>query len=155
MVAAIDGVPTDHVAPTERPADAARHEIGALAIDHVVVLTPDLERTVAAVERQLGLRLRRTRDTESSGAPMRQAFFRMGEAILEVVGGQQVDPRGGPARIYGLAITVADLDAAVLLLADRVGDPKPAVQPGRMIATVRKEAGLQVPLALMSPSRLG
>jgi hypothetical protein len=31
-----------------------------------------------------------------------------------------------------------------------VSAPKPAVQPGRWIATVRAEAGLSVPLALMS-----
>jgi catechol 2,3-dioxygenase-like lactoylglutathione lyase family enzyme len=150
-VATVDGVPTNHVEPAGPPAEASAHEIGAVVIDHVVVVTPDIERTVAAVERELGLRLRRTRETESYGAPRRQAFFRMGEAILEVVGSPERDARGGPARFYGLAMTVTDLDAAVLLLGDRVGQPKPAVQQGRMIATVRKEAGLGLPLALMSP----
>jgi len=130
------------------------HPIGALRIDHVVVMTPDLDRTVRAVERGLGLPLKRTRDGEASGQPMRQAFFRMGEVILEVVGPPSRDPThaDGPARFFGLAVTVASLDAvAELLGAELLSAPKPAVQPGRSIATVRSAAGLQVPLALMTP----
>jgi len=150
----LDGLPTGH---GEAPANAAPpdlHPIGAAVIDHVVVLTPDLARTVAAIETGLGVPLRRTRDAGSSGAsgtPMRQAFFRLGEVVLEVVGGAEPDPRGGPARWYGIAITVRDLDAAVRRLGERVGAAKPAVQPGRSIATVREHAGLGLPVALMSP----
>ena len=117
----------------------------------MVVATPDLARTIAAIETGLGLPLLRTRDAGSAGAPMRQAFFRMGEVVLEVVGGTEPDQRGGPAHFYGIAITVEDVDAAVELAGDRIGKPKPAVQPGRSIATFRKEAGLGVPVALMSP----
>ena len=90
-------------------------------IDHVVVATPDLDRTIAAVEAGLGLPLLRTRDAGSAGAPMRQAFFRMGEVVLEVVGGAEPEPGGGPARFYGIAITVEDLDAAVDHAGDRIG----------------------------------
>ena len=114
--------------------------------------TPDLDRTIAAIETGLGLPLLRTRDADSPGAPMRQAFFRMGEVVLEVVGGAEPDPGGGPARFYGIAITVEDLDAAVERAGDRIGRAKPAVQRGRSIATFRKEAGLGVPVALMSPA---
>ena len=52
---------------------------------------------------------------------MRQAFFRMGEVVLEVVGGAEPDPGGGPARFFGIAITVEDLDAAVERAGDRIG----------------------------------
>jgi hypothetical protein len=34
-----------------------------------------------------------------------------------------------------------------------LGDIRDAVQPGRRIATVRREAGLGVPVALMTPRR--
>ena len=82
---------------------------------------------------------------------MRQAFFRMGEVVLELVGSPEPDPAGGPAAFWGLAFTVASIEEAVDFLGpDLVSAPKPAVQPGRWIATVRHEAGLSVPLALMS-----
>jgi hypothetical protein len=126
---------------------APEHRNGARLIDHVVVLTPDLPRTIASLE-ALGLSLRATRDSDTYGRPMRQAFFRLGEVILEVVGGQQVDPRGGPARFYGLALTLDSLDDAKELLGDRMGTPKPAVQPGRLITTIK---GLRAPIAVMSP----
>ncbi len=152
----VDGIATDHVSDAAAAAPAraiaSMHPNGALAIDHIVLLTPDLTRTIAAVEGELDLPVRRIRDSENRGVPVRQAFFRMGEAILEVVGGAEPDPRGGPARFFGIAFTVADLDAAARLLGDRLGPATPAVQPGRRIATVRKEAGLSVPVALMSRS---
>ena len=132
----------------------AEHPIGALRIDHLVVMTPDLDRTVRAVERTLGLPLKRTRDGSAAGRPVRQAFFRMGEVILEVVGPPDPDPAraGGPAAFFGVAVTVASLDAAFERLGpDLLSPPKPAVQPGRSIATVRSAAGLQVALALMTP----
>ena len=147
----LDGVPTGHSDPPTTPMAPDTHPIGALVIDHVVLVTPDLDRTIVAVERGLGLPLRRTRESDTYGTPMRQAFFRMGEVILEVVGGKEPDPRGGPARFYGVAVTVGDLDAARALLGDRIGRGKDAVQAGRSIATIRREAGLGVPVALMSP----
>jgi catechol 2,3-dioxygenase-like lactoylglutathione lyase family enzyme len=148
----VDGLPTGHTTPPSTSAPPSAHPIGASVIDHLVVTTPDLARTIAAFETGLGLPLLRTRDTESAGAPMRQAFFRMGEVVLEVVEGAEPDPRGGPARFYGLAITVEDFDAAVERAGDGIGRPKPAVQPGRSIATFRKEAALGVPVAIMSPA---
>jgi catechol 2,3-dioxygenase-like lactoylglutathione lyase family enzyme len=147
----VDGLPTGHGAPPSMPAPPGDHPIGASVIDHVVVATPDLARTVAAIETGLGLPLLRTRDVGSAGASMRQAFFRMGEVVLEVVGGPEPDPGGGPARFYGIAITVEDLDTAVERAGDRIGRAKPAVQRGRSIATFSKDAALGVPVALMSP----
>ena len=145
----VDGIPTSVGEPSAAPAGA--HPIGARVIDHVVVTTPDLDRTVAVIERALGLPLKRTRESEAYGRPMRQAFFRLGEVILEVVGSPEPDPAGGPARFFGLAITVDSLEAARAMLGpDVVGEAKPAVQPGRSIATVRSTAGLSVPVALMS-----
>ena len=151
-IADVDGLPTDHGDPPELAGLAPSHLLGVASIDHLVVATPDLDRTVAAVQASLGLPLRRTRDTEAAGRPARQAFFRMGEVVLEIVGGVVPDGEAGPARFWGLAFTVVSLEEAVDFLgADLVTDPKPAVQPGREIATVRSDAGLAVPLALMSP----
>src|SRR5262245_12090462 len=147
----VDGLPTDHREPPSLPGLAASHLLGVTAIDHVVVMTPDVERTVGAVQRGLGLTLRRTRDGEAYGRKMRQAFFRMGEVVLEVVGPPTPDAAGGGARFFGLAFTVISLpDAVAFLGGDLVGGPKPAVQQDRSIATIRSAAGLAVPVAIMS-----
>ncbi|MFL5821518.1 MAG: VOC family protein [Solirubrobacteraceae bacterium] len=145
----LDGLPTtldDGAPPASAPASA--HPNRALAVDHVVVVTPDLERTLAALG-AAGLELRRRREGGSPQRPAVQAFYRLGEVVLEVVGSAQAPP--GPARFWGLVFTVADLDDCAAALGDRLGAVHDAVQPGRRIATVRPEVGLGLPVALMSP----
>lgn len=149
-VGEIDGLPTRHGEPAGGPAPSTDHPIGARSIDHLVVMTPDVDRTVQTVAARLGIPLKRTRDGEAYGRPVRQAFFRMGEVILEVVGPPEPEPAGGPARFFGLAVTLDSLTAARDLLGpDRMGEPRPAVQPGRHITTIRSAAGLRVAVALM------
>jgi hypothetical protein len=89
-----------------------------------------------------------------AGAP-RQAFFRLGHEILEVIQepAEVIERAGGrdrPARFWGLALLVEDLDATVATLGEHAGEARAAVQPGRRIASVRRSVGLAVPLALMS-----
>jgi hypothetical protein len=148
----LDGLPT--VASTTPLPVPGAHPIGAQLIDHVVVLSPDSERTTAAFE-AVGLEARRQRETDTYGMPMRQTFFRMGEVILELIA--TTEPSGdGPTAFFGLALTVDDLDEAAARLGDGLGSIKDAVQPGRRIATMRhKELGLSVALALMSPEPAG
>ena len=136
----LDGLDT-RVSSAPRP-EAARHPIGATAVDHVVALTPDFDRTVAKL-RAAGLDYRRTRE---AGTGFRQAFFVLGPCLLELGG-----PAEGDVRFWGLTLVVDDLDAAADRLGDRLGRVKDAVQPGRRIATLRPEAGLGLPVALMSP----
>jgi hypothetical protein len=82
---------------------------------------------------------------------MRQLFFRLGEVILEVVGQPDVAGAGDPG-FFGLAITVADLDATARSLGEHLGTPKDAVQAGRRIATLRhRDIGMSVATAFMSP----
>jgi hypothetical protein len=146
---ALDGLPTRRVPRVAAaPEPAPEHPNGALRLDHVVVMTPDLDRTLSALE-AAGMELRRVRDAGTPEHPVRQGFYRVGEAILEVVG--DVDPPG-PARFWGLVAIVRDLDALVAGLGERLGAPRDAVQPGRRIATVRETAGLGVPVAFMTPS---
>jgi hypothetical protein len=141
----VDGLPTIDLPPPEPVEATALHPNGTTAIDHVVVTTPDLDRTVAALE-ATGLEARRTRDA----GRIRQVFFRLGDPVLEVVG--PPEPSGdGPARFFGLALTVADLDATAAALGDALGEVKDAVQPGRRIATLQRSAGCTTALAFMSP----
>lgn len=149
----LDGLPTavsDREPPEERPA----HPNRVVGLDHVVAITPRLERTVAALERA-GLDLRRIREEPTPAGAPRQAFFRLGEAILEVVQepDELIERRGAerPAFFWGLAFLVPDLEAAATALGDRLGEVRPAVQPGRRIATLRRGAGLALPVALISP----
>jgi hypothetical protein len=143
----IDGLPFatgTAAAPADTP---AAHPNGALRLDHVVVFSPELDRTFAALE-AAGLELRRVRDAGTAEHPLRQGFYRLGEVVLEVVG--NVEP-AGQARFWGLVVVVEDLDAAAARLGEHAGRVKDAVQPGRRIATVRDSAGLGLPVAFMSP----
>jgi hypothetical protein len=114
-----------------------------------VVATPDVGRTVAALA-ATGMVLRRERRGGPPERPLHQAFFRHGEAVVEVAGPPEPDG-AGPARLWGLTVTCADLDALAARLGSRLGTVRPAVQPGRRIATLRPGAGSSVPLAFMSP----
>jgi hypothetical protein len=150
----LDGLATtnsDRPPPSEGPV----HPNGVAAIDHVVAISPALDRTVAALE-AAGLDLRRVREEPTPAGAPRQAFFRLGGVILEVVQepDEAIEKAGGverPAFFWGLAFLAPDLDAAVATLGERVSEARDAVQPGRRIATLRRSAGLSVPVALMTP----
>ena len=149
----LDGLPT---LPSDRqpPGDAPAHPNGVSGLDHVVAISPDLDRTVAALVRA-GLDLRRVREEPTPAGAPRQAFFRLGAAILEVVQEppEATERAGGdrPAFFWGLAFLAPDLERTVAFLGDRVGEIRPAVQPGRQIATLRRNAGPTVPVALITP----
>jgi hypothetical protein len=118
--------------------------------DHLVAMSPDMDRTTAALV-AAGLDHRRTRTFEAGDRTMRQAFFWMGDVILELAG-EDAAHGVDPATLWGLALTCHDLHAAAAELGDALGAIKPAVQRGREIATLRtRELGISVPVALMSP----
>jgi hypothetical protein len=124
------------VATDAVPAPTGTHPNGAVAVDHVVAFTDDLDRTSAALER--------------AGAPLRRraepmAFHRLGPLVLEVV------QTGAAPALWGFVVVVADLDACTRELGPLLGPARDAVQPGRRIATLRESAGLPVALALMTP----
>ena len=149
----VDGLPT---IPSDAAAgvEGTEHPNGVRRIDHVVVVTPDLERTTAALA-AAGIERRRVREVPGGGRTLHQGFFRLGEVILEVVDGMPLDPvaepqPGAPAAFWGLVFVVADLDAAAERLGGSLGRPRDAVQPGRRIATFRRQAELGLPVALIS-----
>jgi hypothetical protein len=138
----IDGLPTGTT--TDPPPPESGHPNGASAVDHVVVTTPDFDRTAAALD-AAGIPLRRVREA----GEFRQGFRRLGPAILEIVEAPGMPP--GPARFWGLVVVVADLVAAQARLAPHVGEIRDAVQPGRRIATLSEGAGLSPRVAFMDP----
>jgi hypothetical protein len=150
----LDGLATTP-SETEVPPPAAPHPNGIIAIDHVVAMSGKLDRTVQALQ-AAGLDLRRIREEPTPAGAPRQAFFRLGAEILEVIQipDEALAKAGGadaPARFWGLALVAPDLDESVAAFGSHVGSARDAVQAGRRIATVRRDAGLAVPLALMTP----
>ncbi|MCV7430685.1 VOC family protein [Mycolicibacterium bacteremicum] len=153
----LDGIPTQasqSAPPTQAsqsapPTPAPEHPNGVVGIDHIVLMSPDLARTVAALH-DAGEQPRRERDAELGGRPIRQIFYRLGEVILEVVGtpGASGD---GPAELWGLTYNVADIDSTAAFFGDRTGRVKDAVQPGRRITTLRhRDAGMSVRTAFIT-----
>jgi hypothetical protein len=150
----LDGLPTSS-SNEPPPSEVLAHPNGIAAIDHVVAISSDLDRTIAALE-AAGLDLRRVREEPTPAGGPRQAFFRLGATILEVVQepAEATERHGGnrPAFFWGLAFVAPDLERTVAFLGeDRVSEIRAAVHPGRRIATLRRGAGLSVPVALMSP----
>lgn len=139
---AIDGLPTEW-SPEAPAGEPGAHGNGAVSIDHVVVFTDSRDRTVSAMVSAGGDERRRA---GPPAVPVEMAFVRFGATIVEVA--QTPD---GPARLWGLVAVVEDLDGLCDRLPDLIGAARPAVQPGRRIATARRSAGLDVALAFMTP----
>ncbi|WP_221176264.1 VOC family protein [Nocardioides marmorisolisilvae] len=144
----LDGVPTTS---SDQPlAEPATHLNGVTSIDHVVLLSPDLERTKTALK-ALELDARRERHGELAGAAIRQVFYRLDDVILEVVGSP--DTAGdGPSNLWGITFVADDIEAAAAFFGEKTSPLKDAIQPGRRITTLRhRELGMSARTALISP----
>ena len=112
-------------------------------LDHVVLLVPNLE---DALETMTVVGHRPVLKVQVASRPA--AFFRVGP-LLEVI-----ESPVRAASIYGIAlVTTTPLEVVALQwrgLGRDVTDPKPAVQTGRRIMTVR---ATEIGLAVMSPDR--
>lgn len=131
---------------TSPPQPTPRHANGVIGFDHLVMTSANMTRTISGFE-ALGIECRRIRD---AGRGIQQAFFRLGEVILELVGPAE-GVGDGPPSLMGLAYTVSELGATADYLGDRLRPAKDAVQSGRQIATLDWSAGSSVPIAFMSP----
>jgi hypothetical protein len=139
----IDGLRTRVIDASVDSLAGAVHPNGAIALDHVVIVTPDFDGTANAVA-TAGMPLRR--EAERNGA--RQGFRRLGPAIMEIVQA----PEAGGTQFWGLVVIVSDLGALAERLGDLLRGIRPAVQPGRRIAPLRSKAGLGPAVAFMDPS---
>ena len=130
------------------------HPNHVVTVDHVVVVTSDTDRTTAAFA-ALGLSERRVRPFVLDGRDLVQVFYRAGEAVIEQVGPPEqetITVAEQPTTFFGIGFTVDDIDAALATVGEAASAPRPAVQPGRTIATLRHRAlGISVPVVLLSP----
>ena len=146
----VDGLPALEGVATYRPirpvsrhaSDGGEHPNGAVGVDHVVVTTPNFDRTREALARA-SMPLKRIAELRGT----RMGFRRIGPAILEVV----ETPKAERTAFWGLVVVVRDLNALAARLGEDLGEIRPAVQPGRRIATLRSSAGLTTNLAFMDP----
>ncbi|WAJ44949.1 VOC family protein [Mycobacterium sp. Aquia_216] len=135
------GVPT----AVHPPVTGAVHPCGVTHVDHVVYAVSELDAAVTALNAVLGTPPRRRFHPRGPEGP-EMAFYRAGEGFIEVVAA------GAHPALIGLALWSPDLDATVAAIraADGpIGDPKPAVQGGR-IASVW-QGHLNWGLAIMGP----
>ena len=139
------------------PAVGTKQPNGIVSIDHIVLQTNDCL-TVTAQLRESGFHPRRTRRTSIGDMPALQTFFWAGDVIIELVGPPD-PPKPEPERatsatatFFGLALVSADLTQTSNYLGDLLGTPRPAVQEGRQVATLRgRDVGISVPVLIMSP----
>ncbi|MBL1078676.1 VOC family protein [Nocardia sp. 2] len=125
---------------------AGAHANGVTFIDHVVYWVPDLDEAVTNLGAVLGIPPRRRFFPRGPEGP-EMAFHRVGEPFIETVGAGLADP-----ALVGVAFMTADLDAAVDTIraaGGPIGDPKPAVQGGRIAGVWRGH--LNWGIAFMEP----
>jgi hypothetical protein len=139
----IDGLPT--ASGDRGDSERTEHPNGAVAVDHVVLMTPDFDRTQAALA-AARCDLRAERDMRGT----RMAFYRLGPTILELVAERGGDATG-PTRFWGLVVVLPSVDHVHRGLAEHLGEPRDAVQPGRRIATLSREVGISPAVAFMTP----
>lgn len=143
----LEGVPTEWSTDPLEPTGV--HPNGIYEIDHVVLTTPDIQRTIDTMA-SVAVPALRTRETDTYGAPMMQVFFKLGQPILELIGPKE--PAGEqPARFFGLAFTADDLELTGKAMGGALHASKDAVQPGRRIATLDKAAGSTIAITIMTP----
>jgi catechol 2,3-dioxygenase-like lactoylglutathione lyase family enzyme len=154
--AATRGVPLfaiEHLAGALEPSRPDGDPAAAVeALDHVVILSGDLEGSRRLYGEQLGLRLALDRSFEARG--QRILFFRVGGATVEVVGPLGPPDEPGPDRAWGLAWKVADVAAARARVAQAgfdVSGIRSGAKPGTAVCSVRGEP-LGVATLLIGPA---
>ncbi len=137
---AMAGVKTFALQPqTGATPDAQRQAGSAIALDHIVINTPNPDRALGIYGAKLGLRLALDQTFETFGA--RLMFFRVGGVTVEIAFrlGGGLDPNG-PDRLWGLTWAVDDLAAAHFRLLEEkldLSDIRTGRKPGTRVFTVR------------------
>jgi len=148
------GIPWTHSSVARAP--VAAHANGIDDVDHVVIMAPDGRAMRRAID-AAGFEIRRERPATIAGRSMVQLFVWAGDALLEIVTAAgppaeaASESSSSAASVWGIAVTAPDLDATAAWFGDRAGAPREAVQAGRRISTVRRDAvGCSIEIAVMS-----
>ena len=137
--------------PSDERAAPTNHPNQAYKVDHVVVTTDDVARTRSELER-FGLEARGERSVGKGVDRRSQLFFWTGDSLIELVGPTTVRIDSEyEARIWGVTFVVPDFRSVDSVAGELLGEVSAAVQPGREIVTVRREAALGLAVAFMTP----
>jgi catechol 2,3-dioxygenase-like lactoylglutathione lyase family enzyme len=127
------GLPVVIGPPTESP------RATGVAIDHVVVRTPDADRAIRLWRDRVGLRLALDRAFPERG--LRLVFFRSAGLTLEFATAHPAaEPLDGPDVLHGVSYRVADLAVhreRLLAAGVDVSPIRVGMRPGTSVATVR------------------
>lgn len=132
------------------PQAKASGEAPVTQLDHVVVVTPNVDRALAVYGAKLGLDLRLDRENPKWNA--RQLFFKAGDSVIEMGAKIGAPPTDEPDRSGGLAWRVAEPHAAQARIAAAgfdVSEVRTGRKPGTHVFTVR-DAPAGVPTILLS-----
>jgi predicted enzyme related to lactoylglutathione lyase len=117
-------------------------------LEHIVVMTPVLDDAIAAIE-AVGVPCKRIREV---GNGARQAFFKLEQTVLEVVGPAT---RGRPG-CWGLALMCSDIAQAVATARAnglQATEPKLAIQGGQIARIVNPLDGVAIAFMQLGPRR--
>lgn len=149
----VDGIPVRPApAPSSQVGSGAaeateRHPNGAVSVDHIVLRSPDVDRSIAALGK---LGITPIRETSTVRRGVRQVIFRPSATIIELVGSKNT--AGSPPHLWGLTLVTHDVDATHAQLPTSTKEPWPAVQPGRRMTVLRhQEHSISVAIAFMTP----
>ena len=134
---------------TPIPERAEPHPNRSIGFDHVVLSVPFFEEGMTAVA-ATGVSIPKPRPFGAPEKRMLRTAPEMGDLELELIGPESRDSTR-PWDLWGLVVTVNDIDATVDLLGELLRPAKGAVQAGRRIATVDKSAGSGVAIAFLGP----
>jgi hypothetical protein len=116
-------------------------------LEHIVVMTPVLEDAIVA-NRAIGVPCKRIREV---GNGARQAFFRLEQTVLEIVGPARTRP-----GCWGLALMCSDIARAVATTRAnglQATEPKLAIQGGQIARIVEPLDGVAIAFMQAGPRR--
>jgi predicted enzyme related to lactoylglutathione lyase len=116
-------------------------------LEHIVVMTPDLDSAIAANE-AAGVPCKRIREV---GNGARQAFFKLEQTVIEVVG-----PARGKPGCWGIALMCTNIAKAVATARDgglQATEPKLAIQGGQIARIVEPLDGVAIAFMHAGPRR--
>jgi catechol 2,3-dioxygenase-like lactoylglutathione lyase family enzyme len=129
------------IEPGPPPPSRPHCEDAAIAIDHVVVFTPDTGRAIALWRDRIGMRL--AFDREFPERKLRLMFFRSGGLTFEFACALPLpDDTNGPDRFYGVSYRVPDLARrreALLAAGFDVSEIRRGNKTGTRVASVRDQ----------------
>ena len=155
LTSGLPGVVTA-IGPITLDIESRRHSLAKLCgtnantveyLEHIVVMTPVLDDAIKAHE-AIGVPCKRIREV---GNGARQAFFKLEQTVIEVVG-----PARGRPGCWGLALMCTDIAKAVATARDnglQATEPKPAIQGGQIARIVDPIDGVAIAFMQSGPRR--